>query len=181
MALFKRKNTNSVLPEVDEYYQAERRDRPWLAWVLALVSVAVVVLIVVGLFLGGRWAYRQITKDNNEVATTDTNPDDDNLTIDGGNNADEGDQSTNQGQTNQPDSANQDGADTQGAGSENGQPTTPTTPSTGDSSGNATEESGTAAAPLPSTGPENIVGMFVGVSALAGGAHYIVSRRKAIR
>lgn len=64
MALFTRNKKNTVvLPELEKYYEAERRERSGLAWILAAVSVAGVVLILIGAFFGGRWIYRQNKND----------------------------------------------------------------------------------------------------------------------
>lgn len=174
MALFKRKAKDSVLPEVDQYYQAEKRDRSGLAWLLALVSIAVVALVIVLLFLGGRWIYRQITDDNEpEVVNvgddandapsfdgTDTNDDNqDNTTGDEPAPAPTtpapSNENTNEGTVNAP-----------------AQTTTPsTTPRTGDDSSDE----------LPNTGPGGMIGIFAGVTTLAGGIHYTVQRRKNTR
>jgi hypothetical protein len=71
MALFRRNNSanSPALPEeVNNYYQAEKRDRTWMAWLLALLSLAVTTLIIMGLFFGGRWIYRKIRPSNQPVA-----------------------------------------------------------------------------------------------------------------
>jgi len=63
MALFRRNksaNSPAVPEEVNDYYQAEKRDRTWMAWLLALLSLAVTTLIIMALFFGGRWVYRKI-------------------------------------------------------------------------------------------------------------------------
>lgn len=63
MAIFRRNksaNSPAVPEEVNEYYQAEKRDRTWMAWLLALLSLAVTTLLIMGLFFGGRWVYRKI-------------------------------------------------------------------------------------------------------------------------
>jgi cytoskeletal protein RodZ len=61
--------------EVEEYYQSERRDRVGVAWLLAALTLVVTVIIVLGLFLGGRWVYRKVANkdDNNTTQTTQTN------------------------------------------------------------------------------------------------------------
>lgn len=71
MALFnRRKQTNDVLPEeVRDYYQAEKRQRTGVAWVLALVTLLVTFLFAAALFFGGRWVYRAIF-DNDDKQTT---------------------------------------------------------------------------------------------------------------
>jgi hypothetical protein len=69
MALFRRKKQDTTrLPELERYYEAEKRERAGLAWILALISVALAALIILGLVFGGRWLYRRIT--NNKPATT---------------------------------------------------------------------------------------------------------------
>jgi hypothetical protein len=45
-------------PEIEEYYQAERRERVGIAWGLALATLVATVLLALGIFYGGRWAYR---------------------------------------------------------------------------------------------------------------------------
>ena len=72
MALFKRKDNSSVLPdEVSEYYQSQRRERTGVAITLGVVALVVTLLIGAGLFFGGRYAYNKIAG-NDEAATTET-------------------------------------------------------------------------------------------------------------
>ncbi len=169
MAVFKKKNSNSVLPEVDEYYQAERRDRGWLAWLLAIISVIVVVLIVIALFFAGRWLVDTINgDDNNEqvgVSVNDgaTNSNDENIKVDGG--AAEPVVPENEPESKQTDSSTGNQND-QGTVQAPAQTETPSsTPVTGDDE-------------LPSTGPASLVSTFLAVSIVAGGLHYVVSRKR---
>lgn len=62
MTLFNRRNKNKseVPAEVQEYYQAERRDRTGIAWLLAIGTLIVTILLATGIFFAGRWAYRKI-------------------------------------------------------------------------------------------------------------------------
>ena len=77
MALFKRKaKTPAVIPELEWYNKAEKKERAGLAWLLAVVSIAVAVLIIIGLFFGGRWAYRHF-KNQDKPETTQTETQDD--------------------------------------------------------------------------------------------------------
>lgn len=66
MKLFRRKSSaaSNVPPEVAEYYQAERRGRGPMAWVMTLFALLVTVIIVLGLFLAGRWLYRTVRGDD---------------------------------------------------------------------------------------------------------------------
>ncbi|CAN5413869.1 hypothetical protein BH10PAT3_BH10PAT3_0120 [soil metagenome] len=72
MAWFRRnKDTKPTeLPELERYYSAERRERSSLAWILALVSIAGVALVLIGLFFGSRWIYRKVTDDNKATVST---------------------------------------------------------------------------------------------------------------
>lgn len=65
MALFgRKKNVKPVTKEVEKYIKAERRERAGLAWLLALISLAVVSLFFIGIFFGSRWAYNRYFKDD---------------------------------------------------------------------------------------------------------------------
>ncbi len=70
MRLFNRqgKNLDNVPQEVQEYYQAEKRERTGIAWLLALGTLIATVLLAVALFFGGRWIYRTIF--NNDQSKT---------------------------------------------------------------------------------------------------------------
>lgn len=165
MALFRRTKKDSVLPEVDKYYEAERRDRAGLAWLLALISIGVVALVIIGAFLGGRWAYRQITKDDNEtVSLNDSNNNSDAPSFDGT------PENSQDNATDNSDESTQAPADN-GNSEATPQTNTPsTTPATGDANTN-----------LPKTGPEHVAAVFLVTAIAAGGAHQLIERRKAIR
>ncbi|MBP7767429.1 hypothetical protein KA068_02825 [Candidatus Saccharibacteria bacterium] len=72
MGLFSRnKATQTTLPaELSEYYQAERRERKGLAWLLTLFTLLVTAALVVALFLGGRWLYRKVRNERTTVTPT---------------------------------------------------------------------------------------------------------------
>jgi len=74
MQLFKRKKqeTDETAPEIQEYYQAERRERTGVAWLLALATLGVTVLLALGIYFGGRWAYRNVYKKNQTASTAKT-------------------------------------------------------------------------------------------------------------
>jgi hypothetical protein len=69
MALFRRKKSESVQlpPEVQEYYQSERRERMGMTWLLAALTFVVTIVLAIGLFFGGRWAYRQVFDRGNDI------------------------------------------------------------------------------------------------------------------
>lgn len=80
MALFGRKKqdagTDEVPAEIKDYYQAGKRDRMWVVWLLSAATFVATVIVVLGLFWGGRWAYRKITADKptNQTAGQDKQP-----------------------------------------------------------------------------------------------------------
>lgn len=74
MALFNRskKNKNEVPAEIQEYYQAEKRDRTGIAWLLAFATLVVTILLAAGIFFAGRWAYRKIAGSDNQNTSPQT-------------------------------------------------------------------------------------------------------------
>lgn len=171
MALFRRKKTDSVLPEVDKYYEGERRDRAGLAWLMALISVIIVALIIIALFLAGRWLYRQVTKgdDSRDVAISEVEaPSFDGEPSNAEQEAEEkakADQEAKEAEERRK-AEEQKRTEEELAQGRVDAPARTDVPSTGDN------------APLPSTGPANMIGIFAGVSSLAGGIHYVVERRR---
>lgn len=174
MALFNRTKKDSVLPEIDKYYEGERRDRAGLAWVLALVSVIAVTLVVIGLFLAGRWVYQALTNDSEDVAVVENTDQGTAPSFDGGSSATEGssneaapsDESSPETSAPAPEESSQDTeSENEGRVDAPARTDVPSTPVTGDD-------------PLPRTGPANVVAMFAGVSTIAGGAHYALTRKK---
>jgi hypothetical protein len=156
MALFRRNRTEEAAmpPEVQSYYQAENRERAWVAWLLAIATLFATVLVVLGLYFGGRWAYRKINNtDNKNTATVQTDTAKDKNT-------------TAPTNPSQPTSSNP------------SSPSTPTAPTnTGSTAAPAT--SGTTTAPgaqarnpnLPNTGPGDILAIFI-VTSIAGAIFY---------
>ena len=59
---FSRRNkTDGEVPtEIREYYNAERRERRGIAWLLGIGTLLVTVALAVLLFFGGRWLFRTI-------------------------------------------------------------------------------------------------------------------------
>jgi cytoskeletal protein RodZ len=159
MALFNRNKDTKALPEVEQYYQAERRDRTGLAWLLALVSMIIVAGLLVGIFMAGRWAYDQLANNDDEVAITETSeeaPSFDGAPTDN--------------------SAESTPAETPSAGTDeevkpNPAVTAPTTTPA------PTQTPRTGSDELPRTGAGSIAMIFTGVTLAAGSAHYAVQRR----
>ncbi len=58
---FNRKQKSDDLPEeVKEYYESGRKQRTGMAWLLALATLVVTVVLALVLFFGGRWVYQKI-------------------------------------------------------------------------------------------------------------------------
>lgn len=71
MAIFKRRK-NQTVAELEEYY-ASKQTRTGMAWVMAVVSLFITVLVVTALFFGGRWIYRSFTDNNEQVTVSENN------------------------------------------------------------------------------------------------------------
>lgn len=68
---FKRKNNDSAVPaEIQNYYQTEPRTRSGVAWLLALGTLVITLVVALGLFFGGRFVYRKIANKNTTPVTT---------------------------------------------------------------------------------------------------------------
>lgn len=69
---FRRKN-NQTIAELESYYatQGKSHDRG-RAWLMAIVSLIVTVLVIAGLFFAVRWAYRTLTDDSADSDTVAT-------------------------------------------------------------------------------------------------------------
>lgn len=76
MALFRKKDPSTMPDEVQQYYSQSRRDRTWVAWLLAIATMVVTIIVALGLFYGGRWLYRQLFKSNDTTTTETTSTED---------------------------------------------------------------------------------------------------------
>jgi cytoskeletal protein RodZ len=161
MWLFNRrqKQQTGVPQEIQDYYQTERRERVGLAWLIALATLVVTVLVALGLFYGGRWAYRSVFKKDNKPTTTVVE-NNDKSTATNENTSNSGTSSTNTDQSNPAPAPAPTGS--------TGTTTTPQTP--GMTAGRSTG--------LPNTGPGDVIAIFV-VTALTGMiAHRLVTTRR---
>jgi predicted permease len=71
--LFQRKK-NQTISDLENYY-ASRNNRASMAWLMAFLSLLATIVIIAGLFFGGRWLYRALSSndsDERSVATLDT-------------------------------------------------------------------------------------------------------------
>ncbi len=167
MALLNRNRDQAVVPEeIQEYYQDERRERTGVAWVLAAGTLVMTILLAAGIFFGGRWAYRKI-QGNDKPDTTQV-----------------AQESTENEQAPAPDpTPSSDGAvppNPTPTPSITPTPVPPNAPPTPSPRPNAQPNTGDVAGtttPLPSTGPAEVLGVFVSVT-LAGYLMHRVSLRR---
>jgi hypothetical protein len=185
MALFNRdKKKKDVLPqEVREYYQAERRDRTGMAWLLAIATLIVTFLIAAGLFFGGRWLYRTVFDNNDNAGNTTSQSEN-------GRNEQSGQQQQGANTGNEQNDDTPETA-TPGGPTEEGQTSSTNTAtggsSTGSVSGTSTTGGGTSgstatpttqpntgATELVDTGAGDILGLFILVVIASAFAHHAV-------
>ena len=149
MALFDKKTTETNIPELQEYYANQKRESTGLAWLLALGSLLVTAAVIIGLFVGGRWAYRKITnKNKTTVATVETT---------------DSSSSTSTAPSNTPAQATS-------------TTTTAATPAQGVTPAqsiatNTTAVAATTAKEVPNTGPGNVFALFMSITIIAAIAH----------
>ncbi len=68
MNLFKRKDASSsevpaMPPELDDYYQAEKRQRVAVTWLLGFATLAITIAVAFGLFISARWLVQKVRKE----------------------------------------------------------------------------------------------------------------------
>ena len=61
---------NGLPPEMQQFYDAKRKERTSVAWVLAFITLVVTVVLAFGSFFAGRWVYRKIAGSNQPAITT---------------------------------------------------------------------------------------------------------------
>lgn len=171
MALFKRKEqVNQQVPlEIQEYYQAERKERSGLAWLLALGTLAVTLLLATGIFFGGRWVYRKTVNKAPQTATNQAEQNDNKSRSD-----DDTSSTTNRDSTNSSSSApsaTAPGTATTTTPSPSGSTPSSPTPQTSPTTPAPQVVATTQTSGLPSTGPGDVVAIFVIVSLAAAMAH----------
>lgn len=164
---FRRTTTTSDnLPtEIKEYYQTERRERVGVAWLLALGTLLLTLILATGLFFGGRWAYRKIAGTDKKPETAQTTP-------------------------KEEEKAAPAPSATQGSSSEQPGPsgtssTSTSTPSTAPATTPATPPGPTPApassAALPNTGPSEALGIALATTVAGTAAHSLVWTRRKVR
>lgn len=191
MAWFRRNKTQvNTIPELQEYYNAEKRERSGLSWLLALVSVACAGLLLIGLIFGGKWLYRKLAHNMDKNKTTTAQ----NQTKNQSSSQPAAPSATD---TTPSDTSSSSVAQTTPAASTQTSttpatsatpPSTSTTPSTSGTSSTASSATTPAASgatatssPLPHTGPANIIATFFITVVAATATHYAIFKRKFLK
>ncbi len=167
MAFFNRNKTNQagMAPEVRDYYQAEGRERTWIAWLMAFATLLVTIFVVLGLFYGGRWVFRKFknNKSTPVAVQTESPKADENKPKD--KSTSNTTQNSNEPATT-PNSSSSSTTQTTPNSSSSSTPST-TTPLPTDT----TTASSSNSKDLPNTGPGDIFAVFAVVSVLGYLAH----------
>lgn len=181
MAFWNRKNDTTGVPqEVQEYYQTAKRERAGVAWLLAIATLIVTVLLALAIFFAGRWLWRTVTNNDDKSATQTTQTEqreDDKSSADDRNNT--GSARPEQPSNDQDRTSQNDGSET--PRSESDEPTVlpsdQSDPAEGsDNQATTVPRTGDA---IPETGPGNTVAIFVVVTVLGYLAHrkYLLVRK----
>jgi cytoskeletal protein RodZ len=80
----RKKNNKTTIAELEEYYanQNQKKSSTWRTWLMAIISVIITALILVLLFLAGRWLYQVITDTNADNSTTSESTTSDDVNVD---------------------------------------------------------------------------------------------------
>lgn len=74
MKLFKRRQknvSNSVIPqEIQDYSQTEHREKMGVAVLVGFISLILTLIVLFGMFVGGRWMYRKIAGTDTKSSST---------------------------------------------------------------------------------------------------------------
>lgn len=189
MSLLNRNKTNieTVPQEVREYYQTERRERAGVAWLLALGTLVVTLILASGIYFGGRWAYSALTNKKTGGSSVATKTNDTKTSSNSGNNTSNTKSGSSTGTSSTSTSTPSKSTPTTTTPSTPATTTTPTTTTTpktttttpaDTSSDEDTSSDQTAATSLANTGPGDTIAIFFAVTIFATLAHRLVLARR---
>ena len=164
----RKKDEQSDLPkEVQDYYQAEKREKVGVAGLLALGTLMVTILLAIGLFFGGRWVYRTVFDNDDSQQTAQQE--------DGEQQEQEGKEESDQNEPNDGDEQADENEEEQTPAPSQPAPTpvptqTPNQPTPGST------ESSKGDSDLPTTGPEDNLAIFLGTVVIASTLFYLVKQ-----
>ena len=143
MKLFNRQipsnTTDTNASKSTAYYQNEPREHRAIAWLLAFVTFAVTLVLILALFFGGRWIYRKVSNKDSGNTQQASQPQGDTSKTTQNN----GSNNNNQNSDNQPQNNSNDNINNSGTGT-----LPPQTSST------STSQPSQAITSTPNTGPE---------------------------
>lgn len=169
----RRKQTedSTVPPELQHYYESEHRERVGLAWLIAFLSLLLTISVILGLFFGGRWAYRKIANNDNTDQTKQVvGPNQPIKPLPGPSTSKT--PSSSQSKTTVPTKSSNPKKTTSST------PYTPKTTAKSKPRPKAVSSSQPSSTKLTNTGPGNNLAIFLGVSALGTALHSLYSRNR---
>jgi cytoskeletal protein RodZ len=162
MALFRKKQSQTEIPELQEYYATQGTESTGKAWFVAIASLIVTIAVLVGFFAAGRWIYRTVTnKDDSKPSTTTSQANDtskDTTTNGAG--------STATGTVTAPATSN--GISGSINGSTTAKPAQGVSPT---QSGTTNSSAAAAVTSVPNTGPGDTIALFIALFAVSFVAH----------
>jgi cytoskeletal protein RodZ len=174
VARFGKKQPETQIPELQEYYATQKQQSPVVAWLMAIASLIVTVAILIGFFYGGRWLYRKITN-NDETKPTTTSQTDTNKptsTQNGATDADKNKDTNTSGTVTAPSTSNGISGSIGGSTTTPAQGVSPSQPT-------STNQSAVAATTnIPNTGIELNIALVIGIIALGYGVRLRTLRKK---
>ncbi len=165
-----------VPSEIQSYYDAERRERTGVAWLMATGTLVVTILLAVGLFFGGRWIYRK-------VANNDPQPAVNTASVEQSPSANTFEEpQTSSTSTNEPSPAPTPPATAPSTSTPPATPSpTPTPASPAPTPSPSTLAANSQNSNLPNTGPGHVAATVALASVIGSLGHYVITNRSASR
>ena len=175
---FRRKNKQTIA-EIENYYagQSSGKGRSGMAWLMAIISLLITLIIIALLFFGIRWIYRTLVDDSADQTDTVATGQVSEAEAEQASGSD----SDSEGSQSSSDVLNEElaGNDSESEGTVSDEAASTTRDTAGDSTTSSTSTPTTGGSePLPNTGPGEVL-LFVPAATVAVG--YIISRKRQLR